>query len=84
MRAEVGADGGYDAKACFSEIVDKAIKGEEFVVTRMGRPAVRVLRYEGRRRVSRLGDLAGRIRIADDFDGWPPDLCESLGISESS
>ena len=27
-----------DAKARFSEIVEKAVKGEEFVVTRMGKP----------------------------------------------
>ena len=71
-----------DAKARFSEIVEKAINGEEFVVTRMGRPAVRISRYETSRRNPGLGDLAGRIRIADDFDEWPSDLRESLGISE--
>ena len=73
-----------DAKARFSEIVEKAINGDEFIVTRMGRPAVRISRYEAPRRVPRLGDFGGRIRIADDFDEWPSDLRESLGISEHS
>ena len=73
-----------DAKARFSEIVEKAVNGEEFIITRMGRPAVRVSRYEVARRVPELGDLAGRIRIADDFDEWPSDLRESLGTSEPS
>ena len=73
-----------DAKARFSEIVEKAVKGEEFIITRMGRPAVRISRYEASRRIPGLGDFAGRIRIADDFDEWPSDLRESLGISEPS
>ena len=73
-----------DAKARFSEIVAKAVNGDEFIVTRMGRPAVRISRYEAPGRGPRLGDLAGRIRIADDFEDWPSDLRESLGMSEPS
>ena len=38
-----------DAKAHFSEIVEKAISGDEFIVTRMGWPAVRISRYEAPR-----------------------------------
>lgn len=72
-----------DAKARLSEIVKKAVNGEEFVITRMGQPAVRITRYEPRRRVPKLGDLAGQIRIADDFEDWPPDIEEALGIAES-
>ena len=70
-----------DAKARFSEIVEKAIDGEEFIVTRMGRPVVRISRYEARRRPRKLGDLAGQIRMSEDFDDWPPDLREALGIA---
>ena len=73
-----------DAKARFSEIVEKAVNGDEFIVTRMGRPAARISRYEAPRRVAKLGDLAGRVRIADDFDEWPADLREPLGIAEPS
>ena len=73
-----------DAKARFSEIVEKAVNGDGYIVTRMGRPAVRICRYEAPRRVPGLGDLAGRIQIADDFDEWPSDLWESLGMSEPS
>ena len=72
-----------DAKARLSEIVKKAVNGEEFVITRMGQPAVRITRYKPQRRVPKLGDLAGQIRIADDFDDWPPDIEEALGIAES-
>ena len=72
-----------DAKARFSEIVERAINGDEFIVTRMGKPVVRISRFvmSGERR--KLGDLAGQIRISEDFDEWPPDLQEALGMAES-
>ncbi|MCY4452560.1 MAG: type II toxin-antitoxin system prevent-host-death family antitoxin [Immundisolibacterales bacterium] len=71
-----------DAKARFSEIVEKAVNGDEFIVTRMGKPVVRISRFvtSGERR--KLGDLAGQIRISEDFDDWPPDLREALGMAE--
>lgn len=71
-----------NAKARFSEIVEKAVNGDEFIVTRMGKPVVRISRFvtSGERR--KLGDLAGQIRISEDFDDWPPDLQESLGMAE--
>ncbi len=69
-----------DAKARFSEIVDRAINGEDFVITRMGRPAVRISRFEPHPRSRKLGDLAGQIRMSEDFEEWPPDLREALGM----
>ena len=71
-----------DAKARFSEIVDKAVAGEEFIVTRMGKPVVRISRFAAPRQPRKLGDLAGRIRMSADFDDWPPDLQEALGMVE--
>ena len=72
-----------DAKARFSEIVEKAVNGDEFIVTRMGKPVVRISRFvmSGERR--KLGDLSGQIRISEDFDDWPPDLLASLGMAET-
>ena len=69
-----------DAKARLSEIVKKAVNGEDFVVTRMGQPAVRITRYEPRCDLPKLGDLDGLIRIADDFDRLPADMEEVLGM----
>lgn len=63
-----------DAKARFSEIVERAMNGEEFVVTRMGKPAVRIGRFQTSALPRKLGDLAGQIHMADDFDEWPLDL----------
>ena len=71
-----------DAKARFSEIVEKAVNGDEFIVTRMGRPVVRISRFVASGERRRLGDLAGQIRMSEDFDDWPLDLQEALGMVE--
>jgi len=42
--------GVYDAKARFSELIDRAERGEETVVTRHGRPVARVAPLSGLRR----------------------------------
>ena len=71
-----------DAKARFSEIVEKAINGEEFIITRMGSPVVRISRFRKRGQPPKLGDLAGQIRISEDFDEWPADLQAALGMAD--
>ena len=70
-----------DAKARFSEIVEKAVNGEEFIITRMGSPVVRISRFRKQGQPPKLGDLAGQIRISKDFDEWPVDLQEALGMA---
>ena len=70
-----------DAKARFSEVVEKATNGEEFVVTRMGKPVVRISPFVAHGRQRPLGDFAGRIRVSEDFDEWPADLRETLGLT---
>jgi len=72
-----------DAKARFSEIVERTINGDEFVVTRMGKPVVRISRIAKTAPVRKLGDLAGQIWMSDDFDEWPEDLKRAFGMAES-
>ena len=71
-----------DAKARFSEIVEQVVNGDEIIVTRMGRPVVRISRFVRSAEPRKLGDLAGQIRMSEDFDDWPPDLQEALGMIE--
>ena len=72
-----------DAKARFSEVVERVLNGEDFVVTRMGRAAVRISRFEHHAQPRKLGDLAGQVHIAEDFDEWPADLQVALGMEEA-
>ncbi len=69
-----------EAKAKFSEVVERASLGEDTIITRMGRATVRITRFEPASPSRRLGLLKGRIRLADDFDEWPDDIARDLGI----
>jgi prevent-host-death family protein len=64
----------YEAKTKLSELVDRAAAGEEIVIARHGRPVARLVAYAppaGKRR--KLGVLAGKGWIAEDFDAPLPE-----------
>jgi prevent-host-death family protein len=63
----------YEAKTRLSQLVDKAASGEDVVVSRNGKPLVRITRLEPPRSRIRFGILKGKIRIARDFDAPLPD-----------
>ena len=69
-----------EAKAKFSEVVEKALKGESIVVTRMGRPVVKITRYEPAKVKQRTGHFHGKISISEDFDEWPEEESRALGV----
>jgi prevent-host-death family protein len=63
----------YDAKTRLSQLVDKAAAGEDVVVSRNGKPLVRITRLEAPRRRVKFGVLKGKIRVREDFDAPLPD-----------
>lgn len=65
-----------DAKARFSELVQKAMAGEEVVIARDNKPLVKIvpLALPGKVRVP--GSARGRVWIAPDFDATPADFRE--------
>lgn len=60
----------HDAKTHLSRLVERAARGEAFVIAKAGRPMVKVVPLDApeadQRR--RLGFLKGRIAVPDDFD----------------
>ena len=58
----------YDAKTRLSQLVDKAASGEDVVVSRNGKPLVRITRLDAAKRRIRFGVLKGKLTISDDFD----------------
>jgi prevent-host-death family protein len=60
----------HEAKTHLSKLVETAAKGEAFIIAKAGKPIVRVTALDapvaGQKR--RLGFLAGRISVPDDFD----------------
>lgn len=62
----------YDAKTRLSQLVDKAAGGEDVVVSRNGKPLVRITRLDGAKRNIKFGVLKGKVKIAADFDAPLP------------
>ncbi|MFZ4055607.1 MAG: type II toxin-antitoxin system Phd/YefM family antitoxin [Polynucleobacter sp.] len=60
----------HEAKTQLSSLVDKAYKGESFIIAKAGRPLVKVMRLDtpAAHKVRRLGFLENKITIPEDFD----------------
>ncbi|MEQ8803647.1 type II toxin-antitoxin system Phd/YefM family antitoxin [Haliea sp.] len=60
----------HEAKTRLSQLVDKASKGEPFIIARAGKPVARVSAIDAPDPGSarRLGFLKGQTRVPDDFD----------------
>ena len=72
----------YDAKTRLSQLVDKAASGEDVVVSRNGKPLVRITRLDVPKRPIRFGVFKGKVKIAADFDAPLPE--EVLASFEGS
>ncbi len=58
----------YQAKARLSELVREALQGEEVIISRNGKPAVRLVPVDQPNIERELGFYSGKIDISDDFD----------------
>lgn len=58
----------HEAKTQLSRLVDRAAKGEPFVIAKAGKPLVRVAALDAPAAPQRLGFLAGEIVVPKDFD----------------
>ncbi|MGL5806955.1 MAG: type II toxin-antitoxin system Phd/YefM family antitoxin, partial [Xenococcaceae cyanobacterium] len=55
-----------EAKAKFSQVIESVLQGEEVIVTKMGKPAVKISSYEPIADNKRLGLMKGKATIPDD------------------
>ena len=62
----------YEAKTRLSQLVDKAAAGEDVVVSRNGKPLVRITALVPDKRPIKFGVLKGKVKIAADFDAPLP------------
>jgi len=63
----------HAAKTQLSRLVEEAAKGEEIVIAKAGKPVARLVSLAEGRPKRRLGGLAGKVRIPEDFDAPLPD-----------
>lgn len=57
-----------EAKIQLSKLVDRAVKGEAFVIAKAGKPLVKVTALGAPPEPRRLGFMAGEIAVPEDFN----------------
>ncbi|AOR81331.1 type II toxin-antitoxin system Phd/YefM family antitoxin [Novosphingobium resinovorum] len=70
----------HDAKTHLSRLIERAAKGESFIIAKAGKPMVRVVPLD-RPAISearRLGFMSGQFTVPDDFDRMGGDEIEQL------
>lgn len=70
----------HHAKTHLSRLVDRAAKGEAFVIAKAGKPLVKVVPLEEppTRESQPIGFMKGRIKAPDDFDTMGREEIEEL------
>ena len=63
----------HDAKTHFSKLVNQALSGDDVIISRAGKPLVRLVPYTAEAELRRGGQFRGIITMADDFDEPLPD-----------
>jgi prevent-host-death family protein len=69
-----------EAQAHLSRLVDRAAKGEPFVIARSGKPMVKVVPFDApvAGKTRRIGFLEGQIAVPEDFDRMGADEIAQL------
>ncbi len=58
----------HEAKTNLSRIAEEVAAGEEIIVAKAGKPKMRLVPIEGKRKNRQLGLLKGKIHVSPDFD----------------
>ena len=72
----------HEAKTKLSQLVERAERGEEIIITRNGTPAVKLTAIPKPNRMASIrGVLKDRPAVfSDDFDDIPEEIAEAFGI----
>lgn len=62
----------YDAKTHLSALVERAARGEEFIIAKGDEPKARLVPIKGSVRARKPGGWEGRVWMSDDFDAPLP------------
>ena len=71
----------HEAKTHLSRLVDRAAKGEPFVIAKAGKPLVKVVPVDAPTAPQRIGFMEGEIRVPDDFNTmFEDEIAELFGM----
>lgn len=66
----------YEAKSKLSQMINKALEGEEVIITRNGEDTVKLIPVPKESKRNWIGMYEGQITIQDDFDDPLPEFEE--------
>ncbi len=60
----------HEAKTQLSQLVERAVRGESFVIAKAGKPMVKVIALDAPEpgQMRRFGFMAGQIKVPEDFN----------------
>jgi prevent-host-death family protein len=70
----------HEAKTHLSRLVERAAKGESFIIAKSGKPLVKVVAIDAPTvgETPRMGFMKGQISVPDDFDRMGQEEIEQL------
>jgi prevent-host-death family protein len=70
----------HRAKTHLSRLIERAAKGESFVIAKAGKPMVKVVPLDApdAGKVKRIGFMSGQLSTPDDFDRMGDEAIEAL------
>ncbi len=70
----------HEAKTHLSRLIEKAAKGEPFIIAKAGKPLVKVVALDAPQpgAAKRTGFMAGQFSVPDDFDRMGEDEIEAM------
>ncbi|AIE76135.1 type II toxin-antitoxin system Phd/YefM family antitoxin [Synechocystis sp. PCC 6714] len=64
----------HEAKTHLSQLIESVLAGEDVIISRAGKPLVRLVPYEGVSKPRQPGAWEGQIIMADDFNEESPEI----------
>ena len=70
----------HEAKTQLSRLIERAAKGEPFIIAKSGKPMVKVVALDAPAagKTRRVGFMAGQISVPEDFDRMGGEEIEKL------
>lgn len=68
----------YEAKTKLSKLIQEALDGEEVIISKAGKPLVRLVPFQPLAAIRKPGCWKGKVKIAKDFDELPDSILSAF------
>lgn len=68
----------YEAKTQLSKLIEEALRGEEVIISKAGKPLVCIIPFQSTIKKRQPGYWKGKVKIAKDFDKLPAELLSAF------